>query len=200
MPDSPRIGWWLRPSLLHIGRDTGSAPQPACELDGVGGDAPDQSRVLPHGHGGSPADPVRPDATSSGGEWHRSHLPPRDGGLVALASDRHRPERPEELVGDGHERLLGLEAVRPLTVGEFEVSGAELGLVADDLVLEQLESIRQDLQGLATKPDLVSAVAPLSTRAELEALRGELVASRDRLAARVSQLERDVQELERSAD
>ena len=96
--------------------------------------------------------------------------------------------------------------------------------MADDLVLEQLKAIRRGIADLATKEDLSSAVAPLTTRAELENLRGELnrhfvevetrittevheliallrdlVASRDRLAARVSQLEHDVLELKRSA-
>ncbi len=91
-----------------------------------------------------------------------------------------------------------------------------------DLVLEQLKAIRRDIAGLATKDDLATATAPLSTKAELESLRAELlrhfvevetrittevheligllrelVASRDRLAARVSQLEQDVQDLKR---
>ena len=96
--------------------------------------------------------------------------------------------------------------------------------MADDLVLEQLKAIRRDMAGLATKSDVISAVAPLSTRQELEQLRAELgrhfvevetriatevheliallrdlVASRDRLAARIAQLEQDVQALKRSA-
>jgi hypothetical protein len=93
-----------------------------------------------------------------------------------------------------------------------------------DLVIEQLKAIRKEIAGLATREDLTAAIAPLSTKAELESLRAEmlrhfvevetrvatevheliallreLVTSRDRLAARVSQLESDVLELKRKA-
>lgn len=56
-----------------------------------------------------------------------------------------------------------------------------LELMADDLVLEQLQAIRRDISGLATKQDLSTAVAPLTTRVELETVRGELEGLRTEL-------------------
>lgn len=48
-------------------------------------------------------------------------------------------------------------------------------VVAHHLLLKQLKAIRRDIAGLPTRQDLSSAVAPLTTREELNGLRAELL-------------------------
>lgn len=96
----------------------GSALQPTYELLGKGGTPQNQSRVVPDGARGRPAQP--------------SHL---SGGLgelalVGLAADGQRPEGAQELVGDSDVGLLFLERV-VLAPGECQKAGFEVRVVTD---------------------------------------------------------------------
>src|SRR5437870_12632433 len=128
----------------------GSALQPSSEFCGKGGTPQDQWRVLPNGGRGHPTGSNQGSKQTDPSSCLvlAADDPERDLAVVGAAAGRHRPERAQQLVGDGD---VGLLLLQPVVVAprERQEPLPEVGVVLDQSDRGLIGDQAQDLAAAA---------------------------------------------------